>query len=65
MPIWGKKKTRDEVGLSDTTIWRLEKKGGFPKRIQLSPGRVGWNSEAIKNWIKARPVVEEDSNVPV
>ena len=30
------------TGLSKVTIWRKEKSGAFPKRINLTPRRVGW-----------------------
>ncbi|HBU77527.1 MAG TPA: hypothetical protein DEF18_05440, partial [Muricauda sp.] len=37
-----KKEVREATGLSDTTIWRLEQQGLFPKRIQLSANRTEW-----------------------
>jgi len=46
-----------KTGLSRTTIWRLERKGIFPRRIQLSPGRVGWDSDSVETWVKSRPTV--------
>jgi predicted DNA-binding transcriptional regulator AlpA len=34
---------RSKVSYSDTQIWRLEKAGLFPKRLQLTEGgAVGW-----------------------
>lgn len=44
------------TGLSRTTCWRLEKdpSSGFPKRIQLSPGRVGYRRSEIEGWLKSR-----------
>ncbi len=30
------------IRLSRTTLWRLERDGQFPQRIQVSPGRIGW-----------------------
>ncbi len=41
-------------GLSRTTRWRLEKKGKFPKRRQLSEGAVGWLESEIVAWQQAR-----------
>lgn len=40
--------------LSETTIWRLEKKGDFPARKRLSPGRVGWITEEVQTWLLTR-----------
>jgi prophage regulatory protein len=40
--------------LSETTIWRLEKRGDFPSRKRLSPGRIGWLTEEIQTWLLSR-----------
>jgi prophage regulatory protein len=50
---------RRRTGYSDTTIWRLEKAGLFPARVQLNPhaparGGVGWYEDEIDAWIAAR-----------
>lgn len=42
------------VGLSDPTIWRLEKAGKFPKRIRLGGNSVGWIDREISQWLKAK-----------
>jgi predicted DNA-binding transcriptional regulator AlpA len=42
-------------GLSDTTLWRYERDGKFPKRVVLSePGLVGWYEDEIDEWIHDR-----------
>lgn len=43
------------VGLSRTTIWRMERKGIFPCRIRLGSNSVGWLEEEILTWIASRP----------
>ena len=43
-------------GLSHVTQWRMEKRGEFPKRRQISPGRVGWLESEILAWVESRPV---------
>ncbi len=40
------------TGLSETTIDRYEKIGSFPKRLRLSPRRIGWFKEDIHKWIE-------------
>ena len=35
------------IGLSKVTIWRMERSGTFPKRINLSDRRVGWVESEI------------------
>ena len=42
------------TGLSRSTVWRLERRGEFPKRCQLSPGTVGWLSSDVERWMKQR-----------
>ena len=43
--------TCDVVNLSHSTIYRMEKKGLFPKRIQLSPQRKGYRTSDLKKWV--------------
>ena len=45
------------TGLSRTTVWRLERKGEFPRRVQLGPRAVGWQSSAVEEWLASRPAV--------
>jgi prophage regulatory protein len=50
-----KRRVRQKTGLSDTTIWRLEKKGEFPARIQITEGgSVGYYEDEIDVWIHER-----------
>ncbi len=50
-----KPSVRRRVGYSDTQIWRLEKVGLFPQRIQLTEGgAVGWYEDEIDEWINHR-----------
>lgn len=43
------------TGLSRDQIWKLEKLDLFPKRLRLSPLRVGWRTDEIRAWILSRP----------
>jgi len=42
------------TSLSRTTRWRMERRDEFPKRVRLSPGRVGWRRADIEAWIRSR-----------
>ena len=42
------------VGLSFSSIYRLEKAGLFPCRLRLSTHAIGWNEASIDNWIESR-----------
>lgn len=44
--------------LSRATLWRLEKKGLFPCRRQITPGCVGWLSDDVTNWVADRPLTK-------
>ena len=48
--------TWDKTGLSDTTLWRLEKEGKFPKRVKLTNKIVGWYEDEVDAWIESREV---------
>lgn len=43
------------TNLSRVTIWRMEKDGKFPKRLQLAPHRVGWLYGEVMAWLEALP----------
>lgn len=45
------------VKLSRSTVYRLEKRGDFPARIQLSPNGVGWKKNEVDKWIMGRSSV--------
>lgn len=45
----------DCTGLSTAQIWRLEKTGEFPARVQITPSSIGWYEDEIAAWIEARP----------
>ena len=47
------------TGLSNTTIWRLERDGSFPQRCQISPGLVGWRESDVSAWIDERPAASD------
>jgi prophage regulatory protein len=40
--------------LHPVTIWRLERKKLFPRRIKLGTKRVGWVEREVLDWIGAR-----------
>jgi prophage regulatory protein len=44
----------DRTGLSRSTVWRLERKGAFPKHRRISPNAVGWLEHEIEEWIQTR-----------
>ena len=44
---------RDRTGLSRSTIWRLERRGTFPRHRRISLNAVGWLEEEVDQWIRS------------
>jgi prophage regulatory protein len=42
------------IPLSDRTIFDMEKRGDFPRRIALSSRSVAWDLTEVEKWIKQR-----------
>lgn len=42
------------TSLKKSTLYRLVRQGKFPRPIQLTPRRVGWDMEAVEAWIQQR-----------
>lgn len=42
------------TGLSQTTIWRLQKSGDFPRSVRISPNRIAWRASDLAAWL-SRP----------
>jgi prophage regulatory protein len=53
-PIIRKPRVRELTGYSETQIWRLEKRGMFPSRIQLGVMAVGWYEDEVLEWLRTR-----------
>lgn len=45
---------RHLTGLSRSTIWRYEREGRFPQRIQIGDNAVGWDERDILTWMSQR-----------
>jgi len=43
-----------DTGLSQPTINRLHRRGEFPPKVQLSPGRTGWWESEFLAWKASR-----------
>ena len=42
------------IGLSRSTLWRLERAGDFPERVHLGVNSVGWLETEIDSWLSNR-----------
>ena len=59
-----KKELRLIVPYSPQHILRLEKRGKFPKRVQLGARRVGWYLHEVHSWLQQRSRGTSSSTVP-
>lgn len=48
------KEVIEMVGVSRTTLWRMECRGEFPRRVPLSSRSIGWRYQDVDSWIKSR-----------
>lgn len=49
------------TGLSQSTIWRREREGTFPRRRRVGPNAVAWREDEIRDWVESLPEVEPDT----
>lgn len=45
---------RSRTGLSRSTIWRLERQGGFPRHRRISANAVAWPEDEVLEWIRVK-----------
>jgi prophage regulatory protein len=43
-----------KIGLSHSTVWRLERQGLFPRHKLLGSRAIGWLEKDIDLWIESR-----------
>lgn len=42
------------IGLSRSTIWRMEREGRFPKRVKIGTKSVAWRMSDLLAWMSHR-----------
>lgn len=42
------------IGVSSTTLWRMQRDGRFLPPFRISPGLVGWLETDVDDWIEAQ-----------
>lgn len=53
----GRKKLHAMIPLAERTIFNMEQRGGFPRRIALTSRNVAWDLAEVEKWIEARKVL--------
>lgn len=54
-----------KIGLSDATIWRMERSGKFPGRIRLGGNSCGWFDNEIEDWLATKAADRKESRSSV
>jgi predicted DNA-binding transcriptional regulator AlpA len=45
---------RERTGLSRSTIWRLERRGAFPRHHRISANAVAWIEDDVAEWVRSK-----------
>jgi prophage regulatory protein len=48
------------TGLSRSTIWRLERRGEFPRHRRISRNAVAWIEAEVTDWMRSRTAMPPD-----
>lgn len=51
------------ITFSRMHLWRLERKGDFPKHVPVSANRIAWVESEIDAWIKARIAARGEARI--
>ena len=49
------------IPLAERTIYDMEKRGDFPKRIALTSRNIAWDLAKVEAWIETRKTSNEKS----
>lgn len=48
------------LGLSDPTVYRMERAGKFPQRLRLGGNSCGWLQSEVDGWIAERAAARSE-----
>ena len=48
----------EKIGLSRSTVWRLERAGKFPQRVRIGLRGIGWYESEIDDFLANREGVQ-------
>lgn len=49
-----KREVLEIIGVSDTTLWRMQHQGEFPRPISISRNTKGWLLSTVYDWLYSR-----------
>lgn len=59
-----RKKLRAMIPLAERTIYNMEQRGEFPRRIALTSRNVAWDLGEVEEWIDARKAAGNQASRP-
>lgn len=59
-----RKKLHSMIPLSERTIFNMEQRSDFPRRIVLTSRNVAWDLEEVLAWIQARKLADDHAARP-
>lgn len=59
----GRKELRALVPYDSSYIAKLERKGQFPRRVPVGPGKVGYVRSEVEAWLRERIAVRDQANI--
>ncbi len=59
-----RKRLHSMIPLSERTIFNMEQRGEFPRRIALTSRNVAWDLEEVEAWIEARRLAGGQASRP-
>ncbi|MBN2808627.1 MAG: AlpA family phage regulatory protein [Deltaproteobacteria bacterium] len=42
------------LGISRTSLWRLDRDDSFPKRVTLGARSIGWKLSEVESWLEQK-----------
>jgi predicted DNA-binding transcriptional regulator AlpA len=61
MLLWNRKKLISELGISETTLRRMEKKGDFVKGQRIGRRRY-WRPDDVQDWVDQQMTCQHPDN---
>lgn len=53
---------QEGIRFSNTHLIELERRGAFPRRLNLSPAKVAWLEHEIRQWVQSRAQARPQSS---
>ena len=55
-----RREVEEITGMGHSSIYRVMRKGKFPRRVRIGPKAVRWRTSEITAWLKSLPVVGDE-----